>query len=171
MRPDKDVDGLSPENAGRLLLGRPCLTACTPLGILEILDLHEIPLEGAEAVVLGRSNIVGKPVSLLLQQRNASVTMCHSRTRDLAAHCREAAVLVAAVGVPRLVKADWVKPGAAVIDVGVSVVDGVLTGDVDTESLRGIARIVTPHRRGGGPITITMLLRNTLQAYEAHLAE
>ena len=170
-RPDKDVDGLSPENAGRLLLGRPCLTACTPLGILEILDRHEIPLEGAEAVVLGRSNIVGKPVSLLLQQRNASVTMCHSRTRDLAAHCREADVLVAAVGVPRLVKADWVKPGAAVIDVGVSVVDGVLTGDVDTESLRGIARIVTPHRRGVGPMTITMLLRNTLQAYEAHLAE
>ena len=121
VRPDKDVDGLSPENAGRLLLGRPCLTACTPLGILEILDLHEIPLEGAEAVVLGRSNIVGKPVSLLLQQRNASVTMCHSRTRDLAAHCREADVLVAAVGVPRLGKADWVKPGAAVIDVGVSV--------------------------------------------------
>ena len=97
--------------------------------------------------------------------------MCHSRTRDLAAHCREADVLVAAVGVPRLVKADWVKPGAAVIDVGVSVVDGVLTGDVDTESLRGIARIVTPHRRGVGPMTITMLLRNTLQAYEAHLAE
>jgi len=171
VRPDKDVDGLSAENAGRLLLGRPCLTACTPLGILEILDRHEIPLEGAEAVVLGRSNIVGKPVSLLLQQRNASVTMCHSRTRDLAAHCREADVLVAAVGVPLMVKPDWVKPGAAVIDVGVSVVDGVLTGDVDTEGVRGIARIVTPHRRGVGPMTITMLLRNTLQAYEAHLGE
>jgi len=170
VRPDKDVDGLHPVNAGRLLLGLPCLTACTPLGILEILDRHEIPLEGAEAVVLGRSNIVGKPVALLLQQRNATVTMCHSRTRDLAARCREADLLVAAVGVPRLVKADWLKPGAAVIDVGVSVVEGVLTGDVDTEGARGIARIVTPHRRGVGPMTITMLLRNTLQAYEARLA-
>lgn len=170
VRPDKDVDGLHPVNAGRLLLGLPCLTACTPLGILEILDRHQVPLEGAEAVVLGRSNIVGKPVALLLQQRNATVTMCHSRTRDLAARCREADVLVAAVGVPLLVKADWLKPGAAVIDVGVSVVEGVLTGDVDTEGARGIARIVTPHRRGVGPMTITMLLRNTLQAYEARLA-
>lgn len=170
VRPDKDVDGLHPENAGRLLLGLPCFAACTPLGILEILDRHEIPLEGAEAVVLGRSNIVGKPISLLLQQRNASVTMCHSRTRDLAAHCREADVLVAAVGVPLLVKSDWLKPGAAVIDVGVSVVGGVLTGDVDTEGARGVARIVTPHRRGVGPMTITMLLRNTLQAYEARRA-
>jgi len=168
--PDKDVDGLHPENAGRLLLGLPCLVACTPLGILEILDRHEISLEGAEAVVLGRSNIVGKPVALLLQQRNATVTLCHSRTRDLAARCREADVLVAAVGVPRIVKADWLKPGAAVIDVGVSVVDGTLTGDVDTEGAQGIARIVTPHRRGVGPMTITMLLRNTLQAYEARMA-
>jgi methylenetetrahydrofolate dehydrogenase (NADP+)/methenyltetrahydrofolate cyclohydrolase len=165
--PAKDVDGLHPTNAGRLLLGRPALTACTPLGIMEILARYEIPLEGASAVVIGRSNIVGKPVSLLLQRANATVSMCHSRTRDLRERCREADVLVAAAGVPLLVKHDWVKPGAAVIDVGVTEVDGVLTGDVDTEGVQGVARIVTPHRRGVGPMTITMLLRNTLSAYEA----
>jgi methylenetetrahydrofolate dehydrogenase (NADP+)/methenyltetrahydrofolate cyclohydrolase len=117
--------------------------------------------------VIGRSNIVGKPVSLLLQRAHATVTMCHSRSRNLRERCREAEVLVAAVGVPRLVKADWVKPGAAVIDVGVSVVDGALTGDVDTEAVQGIASLVTPHRRGVGPMTITMLLHNTLTAYES----
>jgi methylenetetrahydrofolate dehydrogenase (NADP+)/methenyltetrahydrofolate cyclohydrolase len=167
--PAKDVDGLHAMNAGRLLLGEPCLTACTPLGIMEILERFEIPLEGADAVVIGRSNIVGKPVSLLLQRANATVTMCHSRTRDLRERCRAADVLVAAVGVPLLVKRDWVKPGAAVIDVGVSVVDGVLTGDVDTAGVDGVARIVTPHRRGVGPMTITMLLRNTLTAYESRI--
>ncbi len=166
IEPHKDVDGLTPTNAGRLLLGLPGHVACTPLGIMEVLRRHEVPLEGAVAVVIGRSNIVGKPVSLLLQQRNATVTMCHSRTRDLASVCREADVLVAAVGVPRLVKADWIKPGAAVIDVGVSDVDGVLVGDVDTDSVQGIASLVTPHRRGIGPMTITMLLQNTLRAYE-----
>ena len=163
--PAKDVDGLTPLSAGRLLLGLPGLVACTPLGIMKILERYEIPLAGAHAVVIGRSNIVGKPVSLLLQRAHATVTMCHSRTRDLRALCREADVLIAAVGVPRLVKADFVKPGAAVIDVGVSLVDGVLTGDVDTEGVQGIARIVTPHRRGVGPMTITMLLHNTLLAY------
>ena len=111
-----------------------------------------------------------KPVALLLQQANATVTLCHSRTRDLAAFCRMADVLVAAVGVPRLVKGDWVKPGAAVIDVGVSEVAGELVGDVDTEGVIGRARLVTPHRRGVGPMTITMLLRNTLAAYEARRA-
>jgi len=164
--PAKDVDGLHPLNAGRLLLGESGLAACTPLGIMKILDHYEIPLEGAEAVVIGRSILVGKPVALMLQQRNATVTMCHSRTRDLAGHCRRADVLVAAVGVPRLVKGDWIKPGAAVIDVGVSEVEGELVGDVDTEAARGVAAIVTPHRRGVGPMTITMLLRNTLVAYE-----
>jgi methylenetetrahydrofolate dehydrogenase (NADP+)/methenyltetrahydrofolate cyclohydrolase len=119
--------------------------------------------------VIGRSAIVGKPISLLLQQAHATVTMCHSRTRDLAGVCRQADVLVAAVGVPKLVKGSWVKPGAAVIDVGVSDVDGELVGDVDTEGVLGIARIVTPHRRGVGPMTITMLLHNTLKAYEARL--
>jgi methylenetetrahydrofolate dehydrogenase (NADP+)/methenyltetrahydrofolate cyclohydrolase len=168
--PGKDVDGLHPLNAGRLLLGEPGHRACTPLGVMKILDHHGVPLEGAHAVVIGRSAIVGKPVSLLLQQRNATVTMCHSRTRNLRDVCRQADVLVAAVGVPRLVRRDWVKPGAAVIDVGVSQVEGELVGDVDTEGVRGVARLVTPHRRGVGPMTITMLLSNTLDAYEARLA-
>jgi methylenetetrahydrofolate dehydrogenase (NADP+)/methenyltetrahydrofolate cyclohydrolase len=167
--PAKDVDGLHPLSAGRLLLGEPGLRPCTPLGILEILARHEVPLEGALAVVIGRSAIVGKPVALLLQQAHATVAMCHSRTRDLAALCRMADVIVAAVGVPRLVKGDWVKPGAAVIDVGVSEVGGELVGDVDTQAVIGRARLVTPHRRGVGPMTITMLLRNTLAAYEARL--
>jgi methylenetetrahydrofolate dehydrogenase (NADP+)/methenyltetrahydrofolate cyclohydrolase len=163
--PGKDVDGVGPVNAGRLLMGSSGLFSCTPLGVLEILDRHGIALEGAHAVVIGRSMIVGKPVSLLLQRRNATVTMCHSRTRDLAALCRQADVLVSAVGMPLLVKADWVRPGAAVIDVGVTEVDGKLVGDVDTYGVQGIANIVTPHRRGVGPMTITMLLQNTLQAY------
>ncbi len=165
--PAKDVDGLHPLNAGRLLLGEPCLVPCTPLGILKLLERFEIPLAGAHAVVIGRSAIVGKPVSLLLQQANATVSMCHSRTRDLADFCRRADVLVAAAGVPRLVRGDWVKPGAAVIDVGVSEVDGQLVGDVDTEGVMGVAALVTPHRRGVGPLTITMLLHNTLAAYKA----
>jgi methylenetetrahydrofolate dehydrogenase (NADP+)/methenyltetrahydrofolate cyclohydrolase len=169
--PAKDVDGLTPVNQGRLLLGEPGHRACTPLGVMEILRRNEIPLEGACAVVIGRSSIVGKPVSLLLQQANATVTMCHSRTRDLASVCREADIIVAAVGVPRLVKRDWVKTGAAVIDVGVSEVDGKLVGDVDTDGVKGVARIVTPHRRGVGPMTITLLLCNTLDAYEASLTE
>jgi len=161
----KDVDGVGPQNAGRLLLGEPGLFPCTPLGILEILDRHQVPLEGAHAVVIGRSMIVGKPVSLLLQRRNATVTMCHSRTRDLAALCRLADVLVSAVGIPRLVKADWVRPGAAVIDVGVTELNGEIVGDVDFEAVRGVAGLVTPHRRGVGPMTITMLLENTLLAH------
>jgi methylenetetrahydrofolate dehydrogenase (NADP+)/methenyltetrahydrofolate cyclohydrolase len=165
--PAKDVDGLHPISAGRLLLGDDALTACTPLGIMAILERFEVPLVGASAVVIGRSNIVGKPISLLLQRAHATVTMCHSRTRDLKERCREADVLVAAVGVPLLVKGDWVKPGAAVIDVGVTVVDGVTTGDVDTQGVQGVAKLVTPHRRGVGPMTITMLLKNTLTAYEA----
>jgi methylenetetrahydrofolate dehydrogenase (NADP+)/methenyltetrahydrofolate cyclohydrolase len=168
--PAKDVDGLHPLSAGRLLLGEPGLRPCTPLAILEILARHHVPLAGAHAVVIGRSAIVGKPVGILLQQAHATVTLCHSRTRDLPALCRMADVLVAAVGVPRLVKGDWVKPGATVIDVGVSEVDGHLVGDVDTEAVVGRARLVTPHRRGVGPMTITLLLRNTLAAYEARCA-
>jgi len=163
--PAKDVDGVGPLNAGRLLLGEPGLFPCTPLGILEILDRQRVPLDGAHAVVIGRSMIVGKPVSLLLQRRNATVTMCHSRTRELAALCRSADVLGSAVGIPRLVKRDWVRPGAAVIDVGVSEVDGEIVGDVDFEAVQGVAGLVTPHRRGVGPMTITMLLQNTLRAH------
>jgi len=163
--PAKDADALHPMTAGRMLKGTADLMSCTPLGVLEVLDRYEVPLEGANAVVIGRSEIVGKPVSILLQQRNATVTMCHSRTRDLDAVCREADVLVAATGVPRMVKADWIKPGAAVMDVGVSEVDGKLIGDVDFEAAQGVAGIITPSRRGIGPMTITMLLRNTVRAY------
>jgi methylenetetrahydrofolate dehydrogenase (NADP+)/methenyltetrahydrofolate cyclohydrolase len=165
--PAKDVDGVTPTNAGLLLAGEDGLFPCTPLGVLEILDRHEVPLDGADAVVIGRSLIVGKPVSLLLQRRNATVTMCHSRTRDLPGVCRRADVLVAATGVPRMVKPDWIRPGAAVIDVGVSVENGVIVGDVDFEGAQGIASLITPHRRGVGPMTITMLLRNTLAAWRA----
>ena len=163
--PAKDVDGLHPRNAGRLLQGVTGLAPCTPLGILEILDRHQVPIEGARAVVIGRSEIVGKPVALLLLHRHATVTLCHSRTRDLPAVCREADILVAAVGRAKLVQRDWVKPGAAVIDVGVNPVDGELVGDVDFEGLQGVAGLLTPPRGGVGPMTITMLLRNTLQAY------
>jgi methylenetetrahydrofolate dehydrogenase (NADP+)/methenyltetrahydrofolate cyclohydrolase len=165
--PAKDVDGVTPTNAGLLLAGEDGLFPCTPLGILEILDRHQVPLDGADAVVIGRSLIVGKPISLLLQRRNATVTMCHSHTRDLAGACRRADVVVAATGVPRMVKPDWIRPGAAVIDVGVSVENGSIVGDVDFEGAQGIASLITPHRRGVGPMTITMLLRNTLAAYRA----
>ena len=163
--PEKDADALHPETAGRMMKGTSEIVSCTPAGIMEVLDRYEIPLEGVDAVVIGRSEIVGKPVSLLLQQRNATVTMCHSRTRDLPAVCRRADVLIAAAGRPKMVKADWIKPGAAVIDVGVTEVDGELVGDVDFEAVQGIASLVTPSRRGIGPMTITMLLRNTLRAY------
>jgi methylenetetrahydrofolate dehydrogenase (NADP+)/methenyltetrahydrofolate cyclohydrolase len=165
--PAKDVDGLHPFNSGLLMANKPGLYPCTPLGILEVLDRHGVKLEGTRAVVVGRSAIVGKPVSLLLLHRNATVTVCHSRTRDLAAVCREADVLIAAVGRARLVGADWVKPGAAVIDVGVNVIDGKLVGDVDLDAVQGVASLVTPPRGGIGPMTITMLLRNTVAAYRA----
>ncbi len=168
--PAKDADALHPVTAGRLLAGRYDIASCTPLGIMACLDHHGIELEGRDAVVIGRSQIVGKPISLMLQLRNATVTMCHSRTRDLAAVCRRADVLVVAAGRPRMVGADWIKPGAAVIDVGVSEVDGKLLGDVDFEAVQGIAGLITPSRRGIGPMTITMLLRNTLHAYRARCA-
>jgi methylenetetrahydrofolate dehydrogenase (NADP+) / methenyltetrahydrofolate cyclohydrolase len=163
--PAKDADALHPTTSGRLLAGTAELISCTPMGIMAVLDHYSIPMEGARAVVIGRSNIVGKPVALLLQQRNATVTLCHSRTRDLPARCREADILVAAVGRPRMVQGDWIKPGAAVIDVGVTELDGKLVGDVDFDSALGVARLITPSRRGIGPMTITMLLRNTLLAY------
>ena len=165
--PEKDADALNPLTAGRLVTGGWTLASCTPLGILACLDHHQVQLEGANAVVIGRSQIVGKPISLLLQERNATVTMCHSRTRNLQAVCREAEVLVVAAGRPRMVGANWIKPGAAVIDVGVSEVDGKLVGDVDFDAVKGIASLITPSRRGIGPMTITMLLRNTLAAYRA----
>jgi len=165
--PAKDADALHPMTSGRLLSGRFDLASCTPLGILAALDHHGVEMDGAHAVVLGRSQIVGKPISMLLQLRNATVTMCHSRTRDLAGFCRSADILVVAIGRPGMVKADWIKPGAAVIDVGVTQVDGELVGDVDFEAAKGVAGLLTPSRRGIGPMTVTMLLRNTLHAYRA----
>ena len=167
--PAKDADALHPSTSGRLLAGTADIVSCTPLGVMAILEEHGIELEGAHAVVIGRSDIVGKPVSLLLQQANATVTMCHSRTRNLRGFCRMADVLVAATGRPRMIKADWIKPGAAVMDVGVTEVDGKLVGDVDFEAARGVAGLITPSRRGIGPMTITMLLRNTIHAYRARV--
>jgi len=165
--PDKDVDGLHTRNAGRLMAGLPGLRPCTPLGILEVLDRHQVALSGARAVVVGRSALVGKPVALLLLERHATVTLCHSRTRDLAAVCRDADVLVACAGSPLLVKGDWIRPGAAVIDIGVNVGDdGVQVGDVDFDAAQGVAGLITPSRGGVGPLTITMLLRNTLEAFK-----
>ncbi len=162
--PGKDVDGLTPVSAGRLLQGAPGLRPCTPLGVVELLDRHDVALEGAEAVVVGRSDLVGKPLAHLLLQRNATVTICHSRTRDLPAVCARADVLVAAVGVPRLLGADAVKPGAAVIDVGMNRLADGLCGDVDFDAVRAVAGLLTPVPGGVGPMTIAMLLRNTLDA-------
>ena len=148
-----------------------CLHPCTPEGCLFILDRHGIEIEGAEAVVIGRSEIVGKPVSLLLLHRHATVTMCHSRTRDLASVVRGADIVIAAVGVPKLVKGEWIKPGAAVIDVGMNRVDGKLVGDVDFDAVNGVAGLLTPVPGGVGLLTIAMLLRNTLRAFELQTAQ
>jgi methylenetetrahydrofolate dehydrogenase (NADP+)/methenyltetrahydrofolate cyclohydrolase len=165
--PAKDVDGLTPVSAGLLAKGRPGLRPCTPAGCMELLDRYDVELEGAEAVVLGRSELVGKPVAQMLLARNATVTMCHSRTRDLPAVCRRADVLVAAVGRPRMVQGDWVKEGATVIDVGINRTDDGLVGDVDFDAAAERAARITPVPRGVGPMTIAMLLRNTLQAARA----
>src|SRR4051812_65731 len=162
--PAKDVDGLTPISTGLLAKGRPGLRPCTPAGVMELLRRHDVALEGAEAVVIGRSDLVGKPVSALLLAANATVTMCHSRTHDLAAVARRADVLVAAVGRPAFVQGDWVKEGAVVIDVGINRTDDGLVGDVDFAAARERARLITPVPGGVGPMTIAMLLRNTLEA-------
>ena len=167
--PDKDVDGLTPISAGRLAQGTPGLRPCTPLGVIELLDAYEVPLEGAEAVVVGRSDLVGKPVAAMLLARNATVTMCHSRTRDLAGVCSRGDVLVAAIGRARMLGAAHVKPGAAVIDVGINRTADGLTGDVDYEQVAERAGLITPVPGGVGPMTIAMLLRNTVLAAHAQL--
>lgn len=164
IRPEKDADGLHPVNVGRLHAGLPAPLPCTPAGVMEMLRASGVDPAGKRAVVIGRSNIVGKPMAALLLQAHATVTICHSRTADLAAVCREADILVAAVGRARLVTADYVKPGATVIDVGMNRVDGALCGDVDFESVRTVAGLITPVPGGVGPMTIAMLLDNTLQA-------
>jgi methylenetetrahydrofolate dehydrogenase (NADP+)/methenyltetrahydrofolate cyclohydrolase len=165
--PAKDVDGLTPISAGLLAQGRPGLRPCTPSGVIELLDRHGVELEGAEAVVVGRSILVGKPVAQLLLERNATVTVAHSRTRDLEAVCARADVLIAAVGVPRLIGAAHVKPGAAVIDVGMNRLDDGLAGDVDFDAVVDRAALITPVPGGVGPMTIAMLLRNTVLAAQA----
>ena len=162
--PRKDVDGLTPLNAGLLAHGTPGLVPCTPAGVMELLAHEGVELEGAEAVVVGRSKLVGVPVARLLLAANATVTICHSRTRDLAATCRRADVLVAAVGVPELLGADAVKPGAVVIDVGMNRGEEGVCGDVDFDSAATVAAAITPVPGGVGPMTIAMLLVNTLQA-------
>jgi methylenetetrahydrofolate dehydrogenase (NADP+)/methenyltetrahydrofolate cyclohydrolase len=162
--PAKDVDGLTPISAGLLAKGRPGLRPCTPSGVMELLRRHDVALEGAEAVVVGRSDLVGKPIGALLLAANATVTTCHSRTRDLADVCRRADVLIAAVGRPEMVRGDWVKDGAVVIDVGINRTDEGLVGDVDFAGASGRARLITPVPGGVGPMTIAMLLRNTLEA-------
>jgi methylenetetrahydrofolate dehydrogenase (NADP+)/methenyltetrahydrofolate cyclohydrolase len=162
--PAKDVDGLTPTNAGLLAHGMPGLLPCTPAGVMELLRHEEVDLEGAEAVVVGRSKLVGVPVARLLLGANATVTVCHSRTRDLDAVCRRADVLVAAVGVPRLLGPAAIKPGAVVIDVGMNRGEDGLCGDVDFEAAAEVAAAITPVPGGVGPMTIAMLLVNTLAA-------
>jgi methylenetetrahydrofolate dehydrogenase (NADP+)/methenyltetrahydrofolate cyclohydrolase len=167
--PAKDVDGLTPLNAGLLAHGTPGLVPCTPAGVIELLAHEGVELEGVEAVVVGRSKLVGVPIARLLLSANATVTVCHSRTRDLAAVCRRADVLVAAVGVPKLLGADAVKPGAVVIDVGMNRTEDGLHGDVDFEAAREVASAITPVPGGVGPMTIAMLLVNTLAAARARV--
>jgi methylenetetrahydrofolate dehydrogenase (NADP+) / methenyltetrahydrofolate cyclohydrolase len=165
--PGKDVDGLTPTNAGLLANGRPGLVPCTPAGVMELLRSEGVELEGAEAVVVGRSKLVGRPLASLLLAANATVTSCHSRTRDLEAVCGRADVLVAAVGSPRLIRAEAVRPGAVVIDVGMNRLDEGVVGDVDFEAARRVAAAITPVPGGVGPMTIAMLLVNTLAAARA----
>jgi len=172
--PHKDVDGFHPVNVGKLMLGDTTgFRPCTPAGIHELLVRSQVATDGAEVVILGRGNIVGKPMAALLCQKgagaNATVTLCHSATRDIAAHCRRADILIAALGVPEFVKADMVRPGAVVIDVGVNRVEGKLVGDVDFAGVLKVAGKITPNPGGVGPMTIAMLLQNTVRAAELTL--
>ncbi|NIQ00833.1 MAG: bifunctional methylenetetrahydrofolate dehydrogenase/methenyltetrahydrofolate cyclohydrolase FolD [Nitrospinaceae bacterium] len=164
--PAKDVDGFHPVNVGYLTSGADSLAPCTPAGIIEMLDHYKIEIEGRNAVILGRSNIVGKPMASLLLKRHATVTICHSRTQDLAGVARSADILVAAIGKPRFVTADMVKEGAVVIDVGINRVDGKLVGDVDFDAAAEKAAFMTPVPGGVGPMTIAMLMKNTLKAFK-----
>lgn len=162
----KDVDGFHPSNVAALWLGRKCTVPCTPKGIIKMIESTGVEIAGKKAVVVGRSNIVGKPVAKLLLDRNATVTIAHSRTKDLAAVCREADILVAAVGRPKMITADMVKPGAVVIDVGINrVADGTLVGDVDFGPASELAGYISPVPGGVGPMTITMLMENTIECF------
>ena len=163
--PDKDVDGLHPVNVGKLMMGEPRFVPCTPAGIMAMLDYYKLPIEGKTAVVVGRSNLVGKPVAMLLLHRHATVTICHSKTPDLAEVCRRADILVAAMGKARFIRGEMVKEGAVVIDVGINrQPDGKLVGDVDFEAVAAKASWITPVPGGVGPMTIAMLMQNTMLA-------
>lgn len=164
LSPDKDVDGLHPVNQGRLLAGEPGLRPCTPLGVMDLLDRTGVPLRGKRAVVVGRSLLVGKPVALLLLERHATVTICHSRTADLAAEVGRAEILVAAVGRAEMIRGEWIQPGAIVVDVGINRTPGGIRGDVEFATARERASFITPVPGGVGPMTVAMLLRNTVQA-------
>jgi methylenetetrahydrofolate dehydrogenase (NADP+)/methenyltetrahydrofolate cyclohydrolase len=170
--PAKDVDGFHAENLGRLVRGAPRFVSCTPAGVMRLIEHENVPLAGRHAVVIGRSNIVGKPLALLLLQKDATVTICHSKTPRLAELARRADVLVAAAGRPRLVGADMVKPGACVIDVGIHRdADGKLSGDVDFAAVKDIAGWITPVPGGVGPMTVAMLVANTIRATELALGQ
>ncbi len=168
--PGKDVDGFTFANIGRLVENQPRFVPCTPAGIMELLDREGVEVKGKHAVVVGRSEIVGKPVAFLLLHRHATVSICHSRTADLGAETRRADILVAAVGRPRLITGTMVKPGAVVIDVGINRIEGKLVGDVDFDSAVPVASAITPVPGGVGPMTVAMLLKNTLRAFEQSLA-
>ena len=164
---EKDVDGFRAENVGALMQGQPCFIPCTPYGAMKFFEDAGISLKGKEAVVVGRSNIVGKPMAMLLMHAGATVTVCHSQTRDLKAHCLRADILIAAIGKAKMITGDMIKPGAVVIDVGINrLPDGKLCGDVDFESAKEVASFITPVPGGVGPMTITMLLANTLESAE-----
>jgi len=167
LAPAKDVDGFHPTNMGLLAIGNPRFVPCTPLGVMKLIEHEEIGVQGRHAVVVGRSNVVGKPLALLLLQKGATVTICNSRTPDLRAMTGQADILVVAAGRPKLVTAGMVKPGAVVIDVGITrLADGKLTGDVDFQSVLGTASCITPVPGGVGPMTIAMLLENTVMSAE-----
>lgn len=164
--PEKDVDGFHPVNSGKLLAGAPGLRPCTPSGVMELLKRYNIPIAGRRAVVVGRSDIVGKPMAILLLQQHATVTICHSRTSQLAEECRRADILVAAIGKAEMLGEEHIQPGAVVIDVGMNRIDGRLTGDVDPAAMARLSSAYTPVPGGVGPLTIAMLMSNTVEAAE-----
>jgi methylenetetrahydrofolate dehydrogenase (NADP+) / methenyltetrahydrofolate cyclohydrolase len=167
IRPDKDVDGLTTLSVGRLVQKRPGLRPCTPLGVMELLLRYDVQIEGSRAVIIGRSELVGRPLISLLLAANATVTICHSRTRDLADQCRQADILIAATGVPEMIRGEWIKPGAVVIDVGITRVEEGLKGDIEFKAAAERASLITPVPGGVGPMTIAMLLSNTFLAARA----
>lgn len=165
--PEKDVDGFSPVNTGNLLSGKPCFAPCTPAGVVEMLKYEGIEISGKHCVIVGRSNIVGKPAALLMLQENATVTVCHSKTKNLAEEVRRADIVIAAIGRANFITADMVKEGAVVVDVGINRLEnGKVTGDVDFEAVKEKASYITPVPGGVGPMTITMLMKNTLQSWK-----